>query len=165
MWLETISLLEIEKISVLHETRVSSCAFRMDPPGIAMAKLPRSAMAAFAASATWNFWGKWLCRFFFLKEGQPKYRGLCMNQKWPRWFLNFAGCIWYSRTCGLLWCWAYAKEHWIHLGGGGGLAAYGRWYQAPSINEWQTFLEVRAIMHSCKILAVHSRNQIYIWKK
>ena len=57
--------------------------------------------------------------FFSLREGQPKCRGLCMNQKGPRWFLNFAGCSWYSRTCGLLWCWAYAKEHWINLGGGG----------------------------------------------
>ena len=82
------------------ETRVSSWAFRMDPPGIAMAKLPRSAMAAFAASATWNFWGKWLCHFFFLREGQQKCRGLCMNQKGPRWFLNFAGCIWYSYNLG-----------------------------------------------------------------
>ena len=37
---------------------------------------------------------------------------------------------------------------------------------ASGVNEWQTCLEVRAIKHSCKILAVHSRNQIYIyiWK-
>ena len=53
-------------------------ALRMDPPGIAMAKLPRSAMAALAASAT--CWGsnKWMemasiaiavVFFFFLREG------------------------------------------------------------------------------------------------
>ena len=66
------------------ETRVSSWAFRMDPPGIAMAKLPRSAMAAFAASATWNFWGKWLCHFF----------------SWGKVNKNAGVCVWIKRDQG-----------------------------------------------------------------